>query len=91
MNENVVERTIGWRCPLCGRVYSPDVRECESCNQQPIKWIPYPVYPYPSYPWGVYPYPVITCTDTNDGHYKFTYPNNCTTTIYNTYSGEKKD
>jgi hypothetical protein len=23
----------GWRCPVCGRVYSPFVRECLNCNQ----------------------------------------------------------
>ena len=23
----------GWVCPLCGRVFSPTVTECESCNE----------------------------------------------------------
>ena len=24
----------GWVCPKCGRVYAPDVKECEHCNQE---------------------------------------------------------
>ena len=24
----------GWVCPKCGKVYAPDVKECEHCNQK---------------------------------------------------------
>jgi len=27
------EHITGWVCPLCGRVFSPTVTECESCNE----------------------------------------------------------
>ena len=27
------KRVYGWQCPICGRVWSPAVKECECCNQ----------------------------------------------------------
>lgn len=40
----------GWQCPICGRIWSPAVKECEFCNRaidQPIAnatigWVPGP-------------------------------------------------
>ena len=30
------EHTTGWVCPLCGRVFSPAVTECQRCNETKI-------------------------------------------------------
>lgn len=36
MNLNYISKMAqeGWRCPLCGRIYSPLVQECYYCNQK---------------------------------------------------------
>jgi hypothetical protein len=26
---------IGWECPKCGRVYSPNTSACAACNEEP--------------------------------------------------------
>ena len=26
----------GWTCPICGTVYSPDVKECPKCKKQEV-------------------------------------------------------
>lgn len=34
-------RRCGWKCPSCGRVYSPDVKECSVCNVDADKGVSY--------------------------------------------------
>lgn len=45
----------GWICPICRKVYSPYVRECEACNGAKVA----PVEPYrpcpPITPWPTTP------------------------------------
>ena len=31
----------GWRCPICGRIYSPNVLECNYCNNRLQEKTPY--------------------------------------------------
>ena len=56
----------GWQCPLCGRVYSPDVKHCDCARGE---FVPYPPEPWrwPGYTtnpprwWPLYPDYVVTC------------------------------
>lgn len=34
--ESITQRffSTGWKCPLCGRVYSPSTPECQLCNSK---------------------------------------------------------
>ena len=44
---------LGWECPKCHKVYSPDIKECSACNVvQNIK-LPSPTYvPIPEFGTG---------------------------------------
>ena len=28
------EEKIGWKCPICQKIYSPDVKECSKCSKK---------------------------------------------------------
>lgn len=53
---------LGWICPKCDKVLSPDVTECNCCTvvSQPVY---VPIYPYyPSYPRNPWYEPYVTYT-----------------------------
>ena len=31
--ESEINQQTGWKCPQCGNIYSPTVKECELCNK----------------------------------------------------------
>ena len=55
----------GWECPKCNKIYSPSMKECESCNkvvatktqvtQEHIHKHYYYPFSYPYYPFNNYP------------------------------------
>jgi len=36
MSDNNQTQRQGWTCPICGTVYSPDVKECPKCRKQEV-------------------------------------------------------
>lgn len=34
MKKDIPQGKFGWICPICGTVYSPEVKTCSQCNKQ---------------------------------------------------------
>lgn len=50
-NKNLEDFSIGWKCPICGKVNAPFIHKCDCCKKvEPIKYVPYPYYP-PQWPY----------------------------------------
>lgn len=48
----------GWKCPGCGKCFSPNVTECTTCGKnipEITPWKPYRTDPWPFIPYNSYP------------------------------------
>lgn len=69
----LIPQRLGWKCPICGAVYSPDILSCYKCTSPKIIPSPFPYEPsyhtyptFPTKPFWCEPSITVTCSLKND-------------------------